>query len=232
MENVIQAIEKRKKYLTKIDYCCCCLFILTGIVGCSVIESGGAIWVCSFVIIGFVIDYFMTKYINDGGPLTTRRLTDDDLEGLKKKDLERLRLHIYAKHGYNFNVNDGLYFLDKIAEQHFPNYLSINNLSDLDELCRKTGYDRFDISASYLYRLYSWKRIDEMSEKEKDEIRKKIEKSNHSYFDDFTSTYNTFTLKIGQFNREGKSGHEGVHYYEFQDCDWYKPTTCNVEEVW
>ena len=71
-----------------------------------------------------------------------------------------------------------------------------------------------------------------MSEKEKDEVRKRIEKSNLSVFEDDMSRLYHFESKIGYYDRNGKYGHEGKHYYKFQDCVWYKPTTCKIEEVY
>ena len=236
MDNIIKANAKKEHILKTTGNLGFTTFVIIGIIGCSVMESNGGTFGWSFVVIGILISFFMTclSYIleENGGALTTRKLFEGDLRGLSKAELERLRLHIYAKHGYNFNVNDGLYYLDKIAQKHFPNYRNFKTLSELKTLSNAIGYDNFFILASNNYNFYSSKRIEDMSEKEKNNVRKIIEESNYAILDEETSDWFTYEIRVGYFNRIGKFGHEGRHYYDFEKCDWYKPTTSNIEEVY
>ena len=238
MDNIIEANGKQEHLLDTIGRWGLILFIASGIIGCNAMESGGTAFGWSFVIIGIILDFVTTALKNNlkksGGALTKRELVEDDLRGLKKDDLERLRLHIYAKQGYNFNVNDGLYYLEKIVR----NYLTDNNsqppvkLSDARILCNKFGCDVHQLLMSYECRSLLSSQIDMMTEKERDEMRKLIESRKYSVIDDDPDYLKYFKASIGYYNRDGIYGHEGAHYDKFKDCDWYKPTTSNMEEVY
>ena len=103
MENIIHANEKRENLLSNIGCLGCFLFILTGVIGCNIIKNGGSTfgWVLFGIGVFLYICMYSLKYDlrESGGALTRRRLSDGDLKGLKKEDLEELRCHIYARHG-------------------------------------------------------------------------------------------------------------------------------------
>lgn len=239
MDNIIEANKKREDLLKSIRDWGMVIFILTGIIGCSVMESDGATFGWIFTIMGIILCFYMNGRVFDlkkcGGILTRRRLADGDLRGLKKEELERMRLHIFAKHGYNFNVNDGLYYYDKIAKESLSDYQRIRTLLELETICKATGCDKHAILAANHYKLcthYSQKLLEEMTEKEKDEIRKKLETSTFSVIDEASSTRHLFQVQIGFFNRYYENGHEGIHYYDFKHCDWYNPTTSDINEIY
>lgn len=227
MDNIIQANEKREKFLNRIDLCFFYFFILTGIVGCSVIESGGVTFLCSSVIVGVIIDSIVSKvmkgYKKDGGPLTRRRLSNKDLMGLRKENLEQLRCHIYAKHGYNFHINDGLYYLGVIDDKlHklYPNGYRISE-SEIPELSNVIGCHAQHLEFVLQFDELSKKNLDKLSEEEKDELRTNLD-----------SRIRYSNRKIGEYNHKGDFNSESTYYYFFKGFDWYKPTTCNMKEVY
>ena len=245
MENIIHANEKRENLLSNIGCLGCFLFILTGVIGCNIIKNGGSTfgWVLFGIGVFLYICMYSLKYDlrESGGALTRRRLSDGDLKGLKKEDLEELRCHIYARHGYNFNVNDGLYFIDKITKK-IQDVWSLSdvkfNESNLAEYCFKfgcskeqlimalEGYNDFRKAAGERRVVKGGGiRIEKITEDEKDTLREYIERESSFIFD----LNNVF---VGYFNRNGEYGHEGYYYYHFKYSDWYKPTTCNMEEVY
>lgn len=245
MDNIIKANEKRENLLGNIGDLGCFLFILTGVIGCNIIEDGDSTFGWILFGVGVFLYLFMNVQKNilreSGGALTRRKLSDSDLKGLKKEDLERLRCHIYARHGYNFNVNDGLYYIDIITKK-IQDVWSLSdvefNESNLDEYCFKFGcskeqlvmalecYNEFRLAAGERRVMKGGGiRIEEMTEEEKDTYRKNVERKS-SFIFDFGNVY------VGYFNRNGEYGHEGYYYYIFKYSDWYKPTTCKIEEVY
>ena len=225
MGNIIQANEKRMNLLSNIGCLGCVLFILTGVIGCNIIEDGGSTFGWILFGVGVFLYFYMysQKYNlrESGGALTRRKLSDGDLEGLKKEDLERLRCHIYAKHGYNFQINDGLYYLGVIygkLHKLYPNGYRISE-SEIPELSNVIGCHAQHLELVLLYNELIKQNLDNLSEEKKDELRTTLD-SKVCYF------------KIGGYNRKGDYNSESKHYYYFKYSDWYKPTTCNTEEVY
>lgn len=216
--NLLEANKKRDKHLSNIRNLGVILCILTGFIGCCVIKDGGSSFGWTFSAIGFVLCCYMNyqKYQLKlgGGALTKRKLVEEDLEGLSKQELERLRCHIYALHGYKFNVNDGLCYLEKIAasliveeKQDVIEYKTDIKCSKHQFIMARNGYNKLRSQNGHIIH---------MTEKDKDLLRESIDR----------------TSEIGCFNHNGEYGHEGRYYYYFRNCDWYKPTTNNLEEVY
>ena len=94
----------------------------------------------SFIIVGVLLYFIMYVETSDLYK-TSRKLSDSDLEGLRKDDLEKLICRIYAIHGYDFNVNDGLFYLPKLMtkfKQLFPGAYHIKE-SELGYYSNKLG---------------------------------------------------------------------------------------------
>lgn len=230
MDNIIKANEKRERLYKRISFGGFYLFILTGIIGCSVIDSCSYTFGFAFVILGILVDYVATKLKDklkeSRGALTMRKLGEDDLRGLKKEELEQLRFHIYAKNGYNFNVNDGLSYLEIVYNKFnsvFPNYKFKKEPIPMDQTCNiiRCSEGQLLFVLENYNEIKTWKNIGELSDERKNLLRERID-----YLD-----FDNKQWKVGLFNRNGEYGHEGIHYYEFDHCVWYKPTTCNLEEV-
>ena len=227
MGNIIQANEKRMNLLSNIGSLGCFMFILTGVIGCNIIEDGGSTFGWILFGVGVVLYLFMysQQYIlkEGGGPLTRRKLSDEDLEGLKKEDLERLRCHIYARHGYNFNVNEGLYYLaviDDKLHKLYPNGYRISE-SEIPELSNVIGCHAQHLEFVLQFNELSKKNLDNLSEEKKEELRTNLD-----------SRVRYSNMKIGEYNRKGDYNSKSIHYYYFKHYDWYKPTTCNMKEVY
>lgn len=245
MDNIIKANEKRENLLNNIGRLGCFLFILTGVIGCSIIKDGGSTFGWILFGVGVFLYFFMDIQKNtlkeSGGALTKRKLGEDDLRGLKKKELEQLRCHIYAKHGYIFNVNDGLAYLDNITKK-IQDVWSLSSVtfeeSNLNDYCFQFGCSKeqlvMALEAYNDFRLRPGEhrveknggiRLDRMSENEKDILRMNTERRSSHIFD-------LGNVYVGYFNHNGEYGHEGHHYYYFTYSDWYKPTTNNLDEVY
>lgn len=231
MDNIIQTNEKREKLLSNIGRLGCFLFILTGVIGCSIIKDGGSTFGWILFGVGVFLYFFMdvqkSNLRESGGALTKRKLGEDDLMGLKKKELEQLRCHIYAKHGYNFNVNDGLSYLEIVFNKLnsvYPNGFKFE-LSDIPEASNKIGCSggQLLLVLENYHEIKKWKNIGKTSDNRKSILRERIEPK-------YVNGYGT--LEVGLFNRNGEYGHEGHHYYYFKYSDWYKPTTNNLDEVY
>jgi len=230
---------------------------LTGIIGCtSICNDSTKVW--SGLIFGFsliVVAILFSKLMgfrisqldkNDDASVSAlvdalkcRRLSGKDLIGLDRNEMERLKWHIYAMHGYNFNVNDGLYYLDKITRKVFSVWSSSNvefNTSNLSYYSRMfgcsveqlimalDGYNKFRLAPGEVtVTKTSGITVERLSEIEKDLIREYIEMEHRSH---------SGTAYVGHFNRDGEDGHEGIFYYEFKNCSWYKPYTSNIDEVY
>lgn len=143
MDNIVIENNKRKRLFKIIGYGG---LYFVRIVGCSVIDSCGYTFGWTFVIIGVLIDYVATrlkdKHSENGGALTLRKLSDDDLRGLNKEELDLLICQIYAIHGYDFNVNDGLFYLPKLWSNLcvlFPDRMIKINSSELCYYSSKLG---------------------------------------------------------------------------------------------
>lgn len=237
MDNIIRANEKREHLLNMIAKLGFVLFILTGFIGCNAMKSGGTIFGWIFVVLGILITFVETiiqmKLKESGGALTLRKLSDNDLMGLKKEELEKLRFHIYAKHGYNFNVNDILFHLENIASKIKKQKLSKpTTISQTRWLCNQLGCSDIYLLMSFEDK-FSLSGIEKMTEIEKEKLRRRLELRIYSVLDDDPNySIKMRNRKLGSSNRYGMYGHEGMHYYDFIDCDWYKPTTCNIEEVY
>ena len=108
------------------------------------------------------------------------------------------------------------------------------NKSNLDEYCFEFGCSKEQlVMALECYNDFREHRvvkgggtkIEKMTEEEKDNFRKFVEMKS-SYICDLGDVH------VGYFNRNGDYHHEGYHYYNFKYSDWYKPTICNLEEVY
>lgn len=224
--NILEANEKREQLYKKISIWGRNAFILIGITGGIAMES--KIFGLIFIIVGIILDFYMNGKITDlkkrCGALTGRKLSDGDLKGLRKDELEQLRCHIYAIHGYKFNVNDGLLCLVKIFNKLnslYPNGFKFD-MSNIYEPCNRIGCTQGKlIMVLDNYSLISKKKdyIKNMSEEQKDDLREILDRSTNK------------GLYVGYYNRDGE-GHEGYHFYQFKDYYWYKPTTNNLEEVY
>lgn len=227
MDNILTANKNQRRLLKNIGGLGCAAFVMTGIIGCNTIESGGTTFGWIFTIAGLLLYFYMNGRVYDlemrGGALTSRKLSEYDLKGLSNYDLEILRCHIYAKYGYKFNVNDGLCYLEKIAasftveeKQDKIEYGSSINCSQHQFLMAIKGYRYLQSQNGH---------VQLMTEKDKDWLREFIERE---------SSWNSGCgpAQIGNFNRDGEYGHEGQYYYYFRNCDWYKPSTNNICEVY
>lgn len=231
MDNIIIVNERQERLYKIISGWGFALFILAGIVGCSVLESGGTIFGGAFVIAGILIDYVATRLKNNlqesGGALTKRKLVEEDLEGLKKDYLEELICHIYAKNGYNFNVNDGLLFLEKVFNKFIVRYPNGFRLLESELLGESNiigcSSEQLAIVLDNYQEIKKWEDISKMSESGKNILREHV---------DSCCIRNDIHLQVGYFNNDGKYGHEGQYYYRFRSYDWYKPTTNNLNEVY
>ena len=142
--NILEANKKRERLLHYSGVWGRNAFILIGIIGG--IAMGSKIFGWTFIIVGVFLylhldGFQITKLKETCGALTRRKLSDGDLEGLKKEDLEQLRCHIYALHGYKFNVNDGLLYLVKVFDKLkslYPNGFRFD-LSNIYEPSNRIG---------------------------------------------------------------------------------------------
>lgn len=231
MDNIVKVNERQEHLFKLISGWGFALFIITGIVGCSVMESGGTIFGGAFVIAGILIDYVATRLKNNlqesGGALTKRKLVEEDLEGLTKEELELLICHIYAKYGYNFNVNDGLLYLEKVFNKFiiiYPNGFRLLE-SEVPMVSNSIGCssEQLVIVLENYQEIKKWEDISKISESGKNTLREHI---------DSCCIHNDIHLQVGYFNSDGKYGHEGQYYYRFKSYDWYKPTINNLKEVY
>lgn len=240
MGNIIKTNGILESILKLIEGLGCAVFIMIGIIGCYAMESkgdSGETFGWSFVVIGVLLSlcmyYCRDRLSKSGGSLTRRRLSDEDLKGLKKEELEQLVCHIYAKNGYNFNVNDGLHYLVKVFEKFisiYPNGFSFN-LSNLSEPCSIIGCSEGQliiVLQNYNQLSKEMGRIEMMSEEERNSIRESFESTT---IRDIPEDYK-YGYLVGHYNRDGVYGHEGDYYYYFKQKDWYKPTTNNIHEVY
>lgn len=170
--------------------------------------------------------------------MTKRILFEKDLEGLTMEDLERLRNHIYARHGYNFNVNEGLDYLPNLYQRLqslFPDNAVNIKESELHTYSRKLECHEEQLimvlEASEQVCPTSPQRvpIELLTEEERNTFREKLENCD---FNSVKNHFYHFSFKIGSFDRNGVYGHEGVHYYDYKKSSWYKPTTNKLEEVY
>ena len=236
MGNIIVENEKREHTLSRIASWSFAICSIVGIVGCSTVESFSWTYGGIFVVVGFAIwccvDFTKYRFVNDGGALTRRRLVDDDLRGVEKEKLERLQMHIYAKHGYNFKVNDWLYYLERIAKAYINDVDDYGYVHEVQELSDRAGCRLEQAELAITVKRWSYPSIDNMSEKDRNEFREKLESYTWGVLKtEIIYKYN-LNLKVGYFNRNGEYGHEGEYYYDFKRCDWYKPTTHNLDEVY
>lgn len=257
MENIVRVSHRNHAILNFLGGWGCIIIILTGIIGCTSICNdptkvwNGLIFGFSLIVVAFLISKLIGVRISQlekyddakvaalVDALKCRRLSHNDLIGFDKEEIERLRWHIYAMNGYNFNVNDGLYFLDKITRKILSVWTSSNVTFDTSNLSYYSrmfgcsveqlimaldGYNKFRLAPGEVtVTRTSGITIERLSEVEKDFIREYIEMEYRSH---------RGRAYIGHFNRDGEDGHEGRFYYEFKNCSWYMPYTSNLDEAY
>lgn len=260
MDNIVRVYQKKRTVLDFLEGWGCIIIILIGIVGCTKIcnnynkEWDGLIFGFSMIGVGILFSKLMNYCISRLNKkdealiealvdaLKSRRLSNSDLKGLDREELERLRLHIYAMNGYNFNVNDGLYYLEGITKEvmavwslsevsfgysnfdYYSRMFGCSNeqldlaLGGYNEFRRAPGEDKVTRTSGII--------VEKLSEAEKDSLRETVEAIH------WTEHLFNPHLHVGDFNRNGEYGHEGHFYYDFKECNWYKPTTSNLDEVY
>lgn len=223
--NILEANKKREQLYDKISIWGRNFFILIGIVGGFAMESG--IFGFSFIIVGVLLYFIMYVETSDLYK-TSRKLSDSDLEGLRKDDLEKLICRIYAIHGYDFNVNDGLFYLPKLMtkfKQLFPGAYHITE-SELAYYSNKLGCSIEQLVIILEARKFKIKLLNEDEKGDRSKLREELE--NSCFY------HARMTVRIGNFDRNGEYGHEGEYYYYYHDIKkyyWYKPTTSNLDDV-
>ena len=229
MANIIEQNENRERLLSRIGNWGSVILIMSGFFGCDKLDYGATFgW--SFLVAGILLKIYTyirkTDLAENGGILTKRVLTENDIVGLKKKDIKQLRARIYARHGYNFDVNDGLYYLKEIANQLFETQgVTKYNMDNIPYYSNQLGCSEHQlVMALQGCDELMDANIDEMIESRKNRLRENIERIS-SYIGGFGDA------KIGYFNRHGVCEHDGQFYYHFKYYDWYKPTTNNLEDV-
>lgn len=178
-----------------------------------------------------------TQQENSIKDITKHVLSYEDLQGMNIKELERLLCYIYAKNGYDFNVNDGLYFLPKLSLKLSSLFEDGNfkvNSKELPAYSSRLGCSIEQLvmvlEASEYFSPNSENRVclEAMTEIEKNGLRDNLE---YIVFADVRRLFDG-PFMIGYFNRDGVYGHEGKYYYDFREFDWYNPITSDFNEVY